>query len=214
MIHVPREPEPDELRANGFAWLRAYEAKRAMKPNARPPSGQYGHPNVRSALRAMSHSKCFYCEVKCEGEVDHYVEVAERPDLAFTWDNLYLACEYCNRRKASNLSVPNAGCVDPCDPTCDPAEHIEFVDEVVRSRTQRGEATIKKYRLVDRVGERRRVLREIDKSVRKLTVDKGSRQISEEERRGLWRQFAHDDAELAQMARAYLREQALAPQHP
>ena len=39
----------------------------------------------------MTHGKCFYCERRLtdsEQEVDHHVEVAERPELAFEWSNL------------------------------------------------------------------------------------------------------------------------------
>lgn len=213
MIHVPREGEPEVLRTNGPTWLRSYEAKRATKPSVRPPSSQYAHPSVKGALRAMSHGKCFYCEVKCEGEVDHYVEVAERPDLAFTWTNLYLACSHCND-KAPNRSIANADCVDPCDATCDPADHLELVDEVVRAKTPRGAATIKKYRLDDREGERRRVLLSIYRAVSELTQDKGVRYLSDEEKRELWKIFADDRAEMAQVGRAYLQRNGLIPTTP
>ncbi|MEZ4447968.1 MAG: HNH endonuclease [Nannocystaceae bacterium] len=101
----------------------------------------------------MSFHKCFYCEQALgeRSEVDHYVEVSEAPERAFAWPNLYLACFECNRRKAPNSQRSAAECLDPCEPTQDPAEHLTFEDEIIRARSasERGLATIQKY-LLDR----------------------------------------------------------------
>jgi uncharacterized protein (TIGR02646 family) len=73
----------------------------------------YAHDTVKSALIAMQHSKCCYCERRIgeAGDVEHF-----RPKgsvcqdeytaelvpgyywLAYEWDNLLYACKECNQR--------------------------------------------------------------------------------------------------------------------
>jgi hypothetical protein len=84
-----------------------------------------------------------------EDEVEHYIEVAEKPELVFTWENLYLSCSECNGGKLPNTTIPVSDCLDPCDPSNDPADHLKFDDEQIISKanSQRGQRTIQKYRL-------------------------------------------------------------------
>jgi len=206
VIRITREREPAILTEKSSEWLTKFLA--SGKP--RPESKQYAHADVRDTLHAMSHGKCFYCESKGPLSVDHYIEVSEDKDLAFTWSNLYLACKPC-QGKATNLTIPASTCVDPCDAACEPEEHLEFVDEEVRYKTIRGNETIKKYRLGAGAAERRRVLRKIDKAIRELTANKGWKDLDDPEKAGLWRAFAHDTAEYAMMARAFFRALGLAP---
>jgi hypothetical protein len=202
-----RESEPEILRKKKAPWLTNFLGSGKKRPEAK----QYAHAQVVTALRAMSHGKCFYCESKGPLTVDHYIEVSENKTLAFEWSNLYLACAPC-QRKATNLAIPASTCVDPCDANVTPEEHLEFFDEEVSYKTERGKQTIQKYRLAAGVSERRRVLRNIDKEIRALTKRKGWQQLDEEEKTRLWRRFAHDTAEYAMMARAYLRANGLAPE--
>jgi len=152
MIHIERLPEPDILRDEKANWLEKYQQKRLCKPGTRPDSKQYGHREVRDALSAMSFHKCFYCESglgEGDGEIDHYQSVAAYPELAFEWNNLYLSCKDCNRRKLSEDSVSVTKCLDPCDKTEDPADHLTFDDESICAKlsSERGEQTIRKYLL-------------------------------------------------------------------
>ena len=99
----------------------------------------------------MSFHKCFYCEQSTKQtrkEIDHYLEVEERPELAFDWDNLYLSCCECNR-KLTNRALAASSCVNPCDPNIDPGDHLSFDDEFIRAKpgSGRGAETIRKYRL-------------------------------------------------------------------
>lgn len=102
MIPIEREPEPQILASKKTEWLAKFLARRAKDPKARPDSKKYAHSEVTGALRRMGHGKCFYCERKLETgaqHVDHHIEVFESPELAFTWDNLYLSCKDCNNAK-------------------------------------------------------------------------------------------------------------------
>ena len=128
------------------------------------------------------HGKCFYCEGEGKMTVDHYIEVAERGDLAFAWINLYLACEGC-QAKVPNTSIPVTDCVDPCDPATNPADHLKFEDEYITFLTPRGEQTIKKYRLKrdPLVSERRRMLQRFNADLIELVMPAGA---AEREPRG------------------------------
>jgi len=152
VISITRLPEPARLTESKEKWLTAYLKRRETRPGLRPDSRQYGHPEIRSTLEAISYNKCFYCErklVETKGEVDHYIEVAEEPALAFDWYNLYLSCPDCNRRKLSNVMIPVSDCLDPCDPTESPADHLTFDDEHVRPKdgSPKGSKTVQKYKL-------------------------------------------------------------------
>ena len=156
MIALTRLAEPAILMQKKEQWTEVFLTRCAENPNRRPPSRQYGHRIIRHTLAAMSSRKCFYCERKLDeekGEVDHYIEVAEAPEKAFKWENLYLSCRDCNGGKLPNSSIPVADCLDPCDPAVDPAEHLTFDDDVIRPKNEslKGAQTIRKYQL-DREG--------------------------------------------------------------
>jgi uncharacterized protein (TIGR02646 family) len=192
VIPITRLPEPAKLSENKEKWLTAYLKKRQSRPNSRPSSDQYGHPEIRNVLRAMSFDKCFYCERKLalsEDEVDHYIGVTEDPTLAFDWYNLYLSCPTCNRRKLSNTTIPVSDCLDPCDPSENPAEHLTFDDEFIVSKdgSPKGSATIQKYRLsrpeLDRLRDKqlRRFYETLSK-LQKRQVDDGGRPLTQSEK--------------------------------
>jgi hypothetical protein len=204
MIHLNRLGEPAVLAERKAEWQVRYDARRAASPKSRPESKQYAHRQVVETLAAMSHRKCFYCEGQGKLEVDHYVEVAERPDLAFVWENLYLACTDC-QRKQPNTSIPVTACVDPCDDATDPREHLEFDAEYVRFRTQRGEETIRKYGLEREllVSERRRMLQRFNAELIKIAQTGPWRSMSAADRRRLLR-YRQADSPFSSMFAAYL----------
>ncbi len=152
MIPVTRLSEPSILAVNKEKWLTAFLEKRKSKLGARPASRQYGHREIRETLEMLSFHKCFYCEHKLgetKGEVDHYVEVAEKPEWAFEWKNFYLSCYGCNKRKSSNKMIPVSYCSDPCETSESPSAHLTFDDEYIipRPDSQKGVKTIQKYKL-------------------------------------------------------------------
>ncbi|MEZ4297270.1 MAG: hypothetical protein R3B70_20065 [Polyangiaceae bacterium] len=147
MIPIARLEEPRILREKKAEWTADFQAS----SKKRPDSSKYAHREVTATLRSMSHEKCFYCETR-EGKlsVDHYIEVAERRDLAFEWTNLYLACGEC-QNKMPNTSIPAAKCVDPCETGVEPAAHIGFKHDRAVPLSERGDCTVRKYRLNERL---------------------------------------------------------------
>lgn len=212
MIKLKRLPEPPILAQKKAEWKRKYEAKRAATANAklRPESKQYAHPQIVATLEAMSHRKCFYCEADGKMSVDHYIELAERGDLAFDWENLYLACDGC-QEKLFNTSIPVADCVDPCDPATNPTDHLEFEDEYVTFRTPRGDQTIRKYKLnrPPLVSERRRVLRDIAEALLALSQTQGWQGMDAAARQRFLA-YAKADSPFSLTCRAYLDKKKIA----
>lgn len=148
MIFIDRLGMPENLEKKWKIWTDNFIASGKNRPN----NSQYAHQKIRDVLLTMSHSKCFYCERKLKGivkEVDHYVEVAERKDLAFKWTNLYLACNYCNR-KIANKDIPVEDTLDPCFDTNEIIQkHLDFEGEVILAKngSVKGDKTIRKYKL-------------------------------------------------------------------
>ena len=151
MITLERLEEPDVLKKNREGWTAEFLEEREKSPGNRPRSNRYAHPEIKSTLATMSFHKCFYCEqsVKSHSEVDHYIEVTDDAYSAYKWENLYLSCCDCNRRKAKNSSIPVAACVNPCDPKEQPSKHLAFDDECISARdnSEKGLKTIQKYKL-------------------------------------------------------------------
>lgn len=214
MIPIRRLPAPEVLTEKNAEWTADFLAKRAGEAGLRPNKRRYAHRDVFDVLAAMSHYKCFYCEQSIKppanAEVDHHVEVAERPDLAFAWENLYLACSDCNRRKLTNKQIPTTACVDPCDPAVNPLDHLSFNDELVVTRdgSSRGAETIRKYRLdrPDLDGLRAKELKWLHKAAlaidaRMIADGRKVRQPAEDE---LLRSFAQSDHPFSHMLRVAL----------
>ncbi len=155
-------------------------------------AGVYGHQTVRSKLEEDQHGKCAYCEVVvpkpyADGHIDHWRPkgaVTQKRGatpvlpgyywLAYCWDNLLLACQFCNRsnkktlfpladpaKRAANhhvdLTVEGTLLLKP-DVDTDLDAHIEFVEELPVGRTPRGQATVEVLGL-DRLEHRARDMR-------------------------------------------------------
>lgn len=211
MIPLQRLPEPPVLASHRDDWRARFLAARASKPGKRPSSRQYAHADIVATLEAMSAHKCFYCEQSTKengSEVDHYIEVAEAPERAFEWANLYLACPGCNH-KEPNTSIPCAACLDPCDPGVRPEEHLNFDGDLVRANADspRGRQTIQKYRLDRRELDlkRCRQLRQFDAArdaIKNKMIADGRHSMGAQELEVL-RSFAQTERPFSLMFRIY-----------
>lgn len=186
MRHIDRLSEPDILAQKHDEWQAKFEAS----GKDRPDSSKYGHKSIREQLKSCSHNKCFYCEcslVEGGDEVDHYREVSEYPELAYAWENLYLACSSCND-KAKDSDIPVSSTLDPCRDSDDEIrKHITFEDEVIipKSGSEKGDLTIKKFRLEKGEQKRLRWLKGIFKvimRVQKAMIADGRTTPTEDER--------------------------------
>ena len=69
-------------------------------------NNRYKLEDVRSALNKLYHSKCAFCEQKIEQyHIEHYRPKNKYYWLAYSWDNLLIACPKCNENKGVNISI-------------------------------------------------------------------------------------------------------------
>jgi uncharacterized protein (TIGR02646 family) len=148
MRYIKRLSKPTILEERETKWTSEFLAS----GKERPDSDKYGNPKIKSLLFTMSHNKCYYCEQQLKGvpkEIDHFIEVAERKDLAYSWENLYLACHNCNG-KVPNKSIAVTTVLDPCkDSDEEIMQHLTFEDEeiIAKNNSDKGLKTIMKYKL-------------------------------------------------------------------
>ena len=147
MRYIERIAKPKILEQKADTWRDAFVAS----DRKRPDNNKYAHRQVRDSLNAMSFHKCFYCERKLKDipeEIDHFIEVAERKELAYDWENLYLACDNCNN-KLPNRTIPVDTALNPCHhPDKEIQQHLTFEDEIIRAKNDSdiGRSTIQKYK--------------------------------------------------------------------
>ena len=145
-----------------------------------------------------------------EQEVDHHVEVAERPQDSFSWENLYLSSKPCNQDQKPNATHLVTDCLDSCAPGVAPNKHLIFIGEsiVTRDDSPTGQATIRRYNLDrgDLNGARLKALQELSDAVIAVLTrahDEG-RKVSADER-SLIRAFSSSTRPFSLMMRAKLR---------
>ncbi len=73
-----------------------------------PEGTHYNKTEVVSALWAMQHGKCCYCERRLPETghlkaVEHFRPKSVFPELRNEWRNLLLACSQCNGQKADKF---------------------------------------------------------------------------------------------------------------
>ncbi|MBJ2153539.1 MULTISPECIES: AAA family ATPase [Paracoccaceae] len=190
MIFVDRGAVPNPLLDSPLAAQAARELERARAVistgslQRRVEFSAYKHPTIKAALNVLFHEKCAYCEtplVSAMGDIEQFrpksgvSEANGHPGywwLAVTWENLLIACQYCNRLakaeigeggrsesigKANRFPLldENKRAREPdddinleqpllLDPTLDnPSPHLTFAEDgQVFSETERGNATI------------------------------------------------------------------------
>ncbi len=214
MIRLTRLPCPRPLTEHGENWTRDF----VDSGRKRPRNNRYAHPEVVETLRAMSHHKCFFCERKLgDGDqtVEHHVDVAEDRSQAFEWTNLYLACRACQNKLSEDI-LPRRRCLDPCDPDPkrDPADHLDFHEEVIQWQSERGHATVRKYKLdaPDRELRRLKLLKPMLKQLAGLQerLKLQNRGPDAQECRILWR-LAHPSQPYSLMFRKLLEQAGIPP---
>ena len=148
MRYIERIAKPEILERKADTWRDAFVGS----DKKRPDNNKYAHRQVRESLNTMSFHKCFYCERKLKDipeEIDHFIEVAERKELAYEWENLYLACDNCNN-KLPNRTISVTTALNPCyHPDAEIQQHLTFENEIIRAKNDSdlGRSTIQKYKL-------------------------------------------------------------------
>lgn len=184
MIQITKsQPAPAPLGTSGARHRRQLEELQAADPaacqlpgNTRlvPKDGIYNDARVKARTRADQHDKCCYCKSYFSGtsygDVEHFrpkggyqqnaADTLHKPGyywLAYSWSNLYFACQLCNQRFKGNqfpladptgraklhsdsLALEQPLLPDPA--TENPAVHLSFTQDAARALDARGAACI------------------------------------------------------------------------
>lgn len=215
MRHIDRLDEPKILAAKHEEWQKKFNEARKKNPSVRPDAKKYGDDKIREALMGCSYGKCFYCESSLKGEsseIDHFVEVSVKPQLAYTWTNLYLSCHNCNDKK-SPIKIPAEDVLDPCiDSDQEIQSHIYFEKECIvsQSGSDKGLKTIQKFKLnsdfldLKRGKWLRKIWEQAGMIMKQMIVD-GRKETTEEERNQLLR-YMQADQPYSLMSKIYIKE--------
>lgn len=211
MRYIKRLPKPQILVDKDSEWTSNF----LLSDKKRPDSSKYRHAEILSTLNSMSFHKCFYCEQKLKGipsEVDHFVEVDEKREWAFSWDNLYLACNNCNN-KLPNKSIPVKDTLDAClDSDEEIEQHLYFEKECIKARnnSEKGLKTIQKYKLdtiqLDLLRSRKlNDFHDVLIKIQRLQIKQNRTFLNDNEKDALL-QFANHDSSFSMMFRLLLKK--------
>ena len=83
--------------------IRVYKSPNA--PSSLTTTKRYDGEDVKKQLLADQHDKCYLCERNrdTDFEIEHHKSEHNYPDLVQDWDNLYMGCGYCNRKKSDSF---------------------------------------------------------------------------------------------------------------
>jgi len=72
---------------------------------------RYKYKDIKEKLEKIYHGKCAFCEQKVEQlHVEHFRPKKIYYWLAYSWDNLILACPRCNTHKGINFDLNGSKC--------------------------------------------------------------------------------------------------------
>jgi uncharacterized protein (TIGR02646 family) len=195
---------------------------------------RYKQEDTKASLEKIYRKKCAYCDQRVEQlQVEHYRPKSKYYWLAFSWDNLLLACPTCNQFKLSNfdikgslitfddtksninsIHISSAGydkieqpkMVNP--EVTDPAGFIRFTKNgVIESDDDRFSYTIEICR-IDREylnDERRKLIDKFEKKIRDILVEKIDPNQQLEGIKGIVKDFREDTQELDEPFLAFRR---------
>lgn len=74
-------------------------------PSSLTTTAAYDGQDVVCQLLADQHDKCYICERNrdTDFEIEHHKSQTNYPDLVQDWDNLFMGCGYCNKKKSSDF---------------------------------------------------------------------------------------------------------------
>ena len=103
----------------------------------------YKEKDIKETLEKIHYNKCAYCEVWVEEyHIEHFRPKSIYYWLAYSWDNLLLACPTCNRSKLDQFPCKNANCttlpqdIDPTDTSEENIKKINLLSEELNRQEQ------------------------------------------------------------------------------
>ena len=98
-------------------------------PSSLTTTSRYDGEDIKIQLLADQYEKCYLCERKrdTDFEIEHHKSEHNFPDLAQDWNNLYMGCGYCNRKKSD--SFDNTLVPKDCNIEDEIEQTIDFVNK-------------------------------------------------------------------------------------
>ena len=132
MINIDRKPKKiDSLETKEIKEYidQATDFLNDPKNTQRPKKPvSYRNPDVLKAFDNCFYSKCYLTEQKFPNsrcmDVDHFIPLNERPDLAYSWSNLFPSEHWANMMKPKK--TPDGGYLDPTNPEDNVEEDIRY----------------------------------------------------------------------------------------
>ena len=119
MRWIKRGPEPDGVQEYARQFTQGWVDHFRDGQGKRPENWYWGE--YRRRLGSYSNGNCWYCERRCQVElddggkaptVDHFKPLRDFPELAYVWSNWMFSCRRCNGDYKRD-SWPPSGYVDP-----------------------------------------------------------------------------------------------------
>ncbi|USD26602.1 hypothetical protein [Flagellimonas marinaquae] len=132
MINVSRREEaPTSLETEEIQQyiedISDYLSNPQGGPKPSPPAN-YRNSDLLEAFSVDFHAKCYLTELKFKNasimDVEHFISKTERPDLRYSWENLFPADHYSNMLKPR--MTPEGGYLDPSNPNDDVESQIIY----------------------------------------------------------------------------------------
>jgi uncharacterized protein (TIGR02646 family) len=104
----------------------------------------YGADSVQAAILADQDDKCYLCERQrdTDFQIEHLQCRDNYPEKMNCWENLFVACAYCNQKKSDSFD-------DICNPTttnveCDIVQKIDFCAKKVVFKARLADCVLEK----------------------------------------------------------------------
>jgi len=141
MINIIRKPEKiDSLETKE---IKEYIDKSVAyvndpKKNQQPKKpASYRNSDLLHAFDKCFYSKCYLTEQKFANswcmDVEHFIPQNERPDLVYTWSNLFPSEHKANMMKPRK--TPKGGYLDPTNPNDDVEKSIQYSLDFMGEKT-------------------------------------------------------------------------------
>jgi uncharacterized protein (TIGR02646 family) len=118
MKPLQRPPEPEILSQFGANWTTRYVRRRSLNHSAtfhwpalpktvRTHRKEQLNHRLLPILSAMSDHCCAFCDIRpVQGiSIEHHKPKSRYPEAAYAWDNLFLCCPDCQKRKLERYHV-------------------------------------------------------------------------------------------------------------
>jgi uncharacterized protein (TIGR02646 family) len=195
---------------------------------------RYKNKDIRIALKEIYKNKCAFCEQKIEQyQVEHYRPKRTYYWLAFSWDNLIMACPTCNQSKGLNFELEghqveftntefNIRNINSCSESYDLVEEPKMVnpeitnplgliqfrrDGLIESKNVRFAYTIEKCK-IDRNylnDERRKLLDVFSRDIRSALIENEKTSDQKDEISAIVRKFIRDSQDIELQFLAFRR---------